>query len=199
MFATQKPVALKIPEILTHPNIPKPLHGLNPRTLLGKEWWDKTRYGAQEDYDYCCAACGVPKQEAKKHQWLEGHEYWNIDYTTGICEVVKIVPLCHYCHNFIHSGRLINLYSLGKKPKKEVIEILEHGFKILSENSLDCFPGTLKVAERVGARMFKVKAYTLPQEVALPWNGYKLRLEGKLYNSLFRSYEEWEEYYSNAN
>lgn len=27
------------PELLLHGNIIKPLHGLNPRTLLGQEYW----------------------------------------------------------------------------------------------------------------------------------------------------------------
>jgi hypothetical protein len=93
------------PEILTHPNIPKPLHGLNPRSILGIEWWDKVRYEAQKRNNFKCFACGIDKYETKE-KWLEGHEYWNIDYKTGKCEVVSIEPLCHKCHNFIHSGRL---------------------------------------------------------------------------------------------
>lgn len=181
------------PEILTHPHIPKPLHGMNPRTILGKEWWDKTRFEAQKRTNYKCSACGVHKSNAKKHQWLEGHEYWNIDYNTGICEVVSIEPLCHYCHNFIHSGRLAMIIG-GDKSKSEVIEILEHGFKILSDNKLNAFPFTLKFARKIGARTYGVKSQLLNSYGPLKWTDYVMILEGKKYHGKFKNINEWKEY-----
>jgi hypothetical protein len=182
------------PEILSHPNIPKPLHGLNPRSLKGKEWWDKTRFDAQKRTNYTCSACGVHKSEAKKHHWLEGHEYWNIDYQTGRCEVISIEPLCHYCHNFIHSGRLARI--LGKeKSYKEVKEILEHGFKILHDNNLKCFPFTLGLAKSLNCNTFDVESYEIKTNNKLKWNDYVLILEGKEYHSNFNDIEDWCNYY----
>jgi len=181
------------PQILTHPNIPKPLHGLNPRTILGKEWWDKERFAAQAQTNYTCYACGIKKEEAKKHKWLEGHENFDINYQTGVCEVKSIVPLCHYCHNFIHSGRLAHI--LGKeKSKQEVIEILEHGFKILSENNLQCFFGTLYLGNSLNCNTFQVSAYST-ENSCVPWGKWCLLLDGKKYYSKFKNYSEWKSFY----
>ena len=34
------------PELLLQNSTVKPLHGVVPREILGKEWWDKTRRAA---------------------------------------------------------------------------------------------------------------------------------------------------------
>jgi len=181
------------PEILTHPHIPKPLHGLSPRTIMGKEWWDKTRQEVYARYNYHCIACGVEKYNALGHKWLEGHEFWHIDYATGICTITSIEPLCNYCHNFIHSGRLSMV--IGKEISRDIaIKILEHGFKILADNKLECFPFTLKLAENLGANTFGVKAYELPNAI-VDWSDWKLIWNGKTYQSTFSSIDEWVEYY----
>jgi hypothetical protein len=184
------------PEILTHPNIPKPLHGIAPRTIKGKKWWDEERQKAYKSTDYHCVACGVPKHEAKKHKWLEAHEYWNIDYNKGICEVVSLEPLCHYCHNFIHSGRLSMIIG-EEKSYEEVLDILKHGFKVLSENKLRCFPHTLEFAESIGADTFGVKAYKIKENPDIKWTDWKLIFDGKEYRSNFKSIDGWSGYYEN--
>lgn len=184
------------PEILTHPNLPKPMHGLNPRTLLGQTWWDKTRLEAQKRTNYICIVCGVHKTKAIKHQWLEGHEYWEIDYKKGKCKVISIEPLCHYCHNFIHSGRLTEIVG-GEKSKREVKEILEHGFKILSDNKLKCFPVTLELAKKLGVKT-NVKSYKAP-ESKIEWIDWRLVLNGKEYEPVHKSYEDWKKYYAKLN
>lgn len=169
-----------IPEILCHPNIPQPLHGINPRTIKGNEWWDTIRQEVYKSTNYCCSACGVHKSEAKKHKWLEAHEFWQIDYNTGICIVNDIKPLCHYCHNFIHSGRLSMIID-KEKSKSEVIEILEHGFRILKANNLKCFPFTQYFAKQIGANTFGVLAYQLKVNPNLKESDFVLIFEGKEY------------------
>lgn len=178
---------------MTHPNIPKPLHGISPRTIMGQEWWDKTRREVYASSDQHCIACGVYKTEAKEKQWLEAHEFYKINYKTGEVIIESIEPLCHYCHNFIHSGRLAMIIDT-EKPRETVVEILEHGFKILSKNKLKCFPGTLELALEIGACTYGVKAYNTPEDT-VPWEKWCLVFRGKKYYSNFSCYDEWEKHY----
>jgi len=183
------------PEILTHPNIPKPLHGLSPRTIMGQKWWDNIRIQVYRKYEYHCIACGISKFLAKGHKWLEAHEYWNIDYMKGICEIKSIEPLCHYCHNFIHSGRLSMI--IGKeKTIDETIQILEHGFEIIHNNKLKCFPSTLELGYFLKCNTYDVDSYILPDDNIL-WSDWKLIWDGKEYYSKFASFEEWRKFYAN--
>jgi|GEM_PF-984998 len=186
-----------MPEILTQPNIPKPLHGLAPRTILGQKWWDKTRKKVYQSTDFHCIACGVSKHRAKKHKWLEAHEYWEIDYAKGTAVIKSIQPLCHYCHNFIHSGRLLGIMNI-EKDKYEIKSILEHGFGVLEQNKLQCFPGTLELAKQVGADTYGVTAYEMP-ECEVSWKDWKLLFNGKEYTSKFNDISEWQEFYKSNN
>ena len=184
------------PEILTHPNIPKPLHGVNPRSILGLNWWNERKQEAYARYGFKCVACGVHKFEAKKHKWLEAHEYYKYDYESGVAEVLSIEPLCHYCHNFIHSGRLKMILD-KEKSREEVVDILQHGFAILAKNNLKAFPGTLSIAESLGCNTFGVEAYTNPVKFA-PWEEWRLVIEGKSYKGNFVDFEDWKKYYGVA-
>jgi hypothetical protein len=182
------------PEILCCPNIPKPLHSVNPRNIMGKEKWDILRQDVYKSTQYHCIACGVHKSEAKKHQWLEAHENVNIDYKKGIVEVKEIVPLCHYCHSFIHSGRLGMI--LGKeKTRKEVKEILEHGFKVLRKHKLKVFVGTTYLALELRINHQGIEIWYPPANDNIKWNDWKLIYEGKEHKPKFKSYEEWKNNY----
>lgn len=182
------------PEVLMHPNIPKPLHEVNPRNIMGKARWDVVRKEAYASTNYHCIACGVHKTQAKKYQWLEAHEFYDIDYQEGRVSIDRIIPLCHYCHNFIHSGRLYMI--MGKeKTEEEVIEILEHGFKILSDNGLDAFPFTVNFAESVGAETHGVDRNFLPDVGPVEWGDWRLIWEGVEYPPKYTE-EEWREKYA---
>ncbi len=183
------------PDILCHPHIPKPLHGVNPRSIMGQQWWDEERKKAYASTDYHCIACGVHKSAAKKHKWLEAHEFWSIDYKSGICEISEIVPLCHYCHNFIHSGRL-SVIAGDKIAMSEAKEILEHGMEILSKNGLKCFPFTLSLAKGIGCRTFGVEPYALAAG-NIKWGDWVLKWDGREYKSAFKSEAQWANHYSN--
>jgi hypothetical protein len=185
-------ISLK-PEILCHPNIPKSLHGVAPREIMGKEWWDIERQKVYASTNYHCVACGIHKSKAKKHKWLEAHEFWEIDYKTGVCKISSIEPLCHYCHNFIHSGRLSMIIN-KEKSQQEVKEILEDGFKILSQNNLLCFPFTLSFAKKLNCDTHGVKPYNIEMG-DIKWSDWKLIWNNNEYKSKFKSEKDWSENY----
>ncbi len=186
------------PKILQHPNIPKPLHGVNPRTIMGQSWWEKTRQEAYESNNFHCLACGVHKNEARYYSRLEAHENYTIDYCTGTVKVTDIIPLCHSCHNFIHSGRLWMISKTDSQIKK-TCEILKHGFDILKANKLCAFSGTIWVAEELGV---KHKCKELKQkhpEIPIEWGSWKLIFNKQSYHSKFKNIKEWADFYSKTN
>ena len=191
------------PELLTHPNIPTALHGLNPRTILGDDWWNQQRQQAYAVQDYHCWACGVHKSQAKYHRWLEAHEAYQIDYTTGRVELQEIVALCHACHNFIHSGRLWMQLQAKHVSEAKVKEILAHGFAILTAYNLRPFWATQMLAFRLQGdseleALNKATAGRDDQRVEHPakWEEWHLVLEGKSYYSQFTNEAAWRKFYS---
>lgn len=163
------------PELLLLPNVPKPMHGVNPRTVLGKEWWDRTRKAAYASTGYLCAACGTSRQRAKEKHWLEGHEVYDIDYLLGRMEYVETVPLCHYCHCFIHCGRLEALSLRGEVTRRKYRAVMKHGKEVLRR-----------------AKLKRKAAYSGP---VAEWDEWRLVIDGKEYPPLFKSFEEWSKHY----
>jgi len=165
------------PELLLHPNIPAPLHGLAPRTIMGSKWWEATREAAYRKAHYCCLACGVHKSKAKFRQWLEAHETYQIDWHKGRSEYIETVALCHCCHNYIHSGRLEALLEEGRISHAKFAAIHRHGDEILAKAGL-------------------AKKVTLVSNEA-PWGKWRLVFNGKLYKPKYKTKKAWERAYGN--
>ena len=124
------------PEVLRCGRIPEPLHGLAPRVVLGSKWWDKTRQASYKSTAFHCVACGVHKGNASYRQWLEGHELYSVDYLLGRMTYLETVPLCHLCHNYIHSGRLAALLEEGKITHVKYKAVIQHGDRVLEAAGL---------------------------------------------------------------
>jgi len=185
------------PALLTHPNIPKPLHGLNPRTLLGQEWWDERRHAAYAKEIYHCWACGVHKSNALYHRWLEGHETYNIDYEHGRAEMIEVVALCHACHNFIHSGRLVAEWRVKHISQDKALTILRHGFDVLEAAHLEAFwVAHASYAEISGIRSHELLGYGRDIKMQVPWADWRLVMLGNEYEPLHKSFEEWQAFYA---
>lgn len=162
--------------ILLHPNIPKPMHGTNPRSVMGKEWWDINRKKAYAKNNLCCFACGVHKSRAKYHQWLEGHESYKINYQTGKMVLQEIVALCHSCHNFIHSGRMEHLVNKRQMTYQKYEQIINHGNEIVET----------------------IPSYIIPSTYEgffAPWKEWHLEIDDEKFYSKFANQAEWERYY----
>lgn len=179
------------PEILCQPALIKPLHRLNPRTIKGQDWWDINRREAYMSTNYHCLACGVHKDDALYHQWLEGHESYKINFNRHSYTLESIIPLCHACHNFIHSGRLEALMVYGKITKKKYRDIMKRGRKILKDNKLDKNEHLNKLCGGNRSLFFP--------EYNDTWELWHLDIDGSKYYSLFESFEHWKSYYRKFN
>lgn len=118
------------PELLLHPQIPWPLWGINPRRIMGKDWWDKTRKAAFAANNDCCWACGIYKLDIPgKRAFLEGHETYDVNYKERKSTYLETVGLCSPCHGYIHSG--MSVYEGRDKI------VLTHGHRILTLAGLE--------------------------------------------------------------
>lgn len=176
-----KPVVafVKRPELLLLPNVPKPMHGTAPRIVLGRKWWDATRKAAYTATDLCCSACGVRKQQAKGHAWLEGHEHYEIDYKRGLMTYIETVALCHWCHNYIHSGRMKAMLDAGKLSHSKYASIIIHGDRVLQDAGLK-----------------QPKPHDGPMA---DWSKWRLVIDGRRYPGLFKCEADWVKYHEEKN
>jgi len=165
------------PEILLHPQIPKPLHGLSPRVIKGKEWWDRERQKAYKKSNYYCIACGVHKTEAKYHNWLEAHECYEFDYKKCTMKFIEAVALCNTCHSYIHAGRLQHLLDNHEISLKHYNEIILHGDNIIIKA--------------------KLKIPSLQDDSNCEWAKWRLIIGRRKYKSKFKNEDEWQKFYIN--
>jgi hypothetical protein len=164
------------PELLLHPNVPMPLHGLAPRVVFGAKWWNKERrkaYAATEDH---CKACGVHKLKAKGRKWVEAHENYAIDYDKGMMTYCRSVALCHFCHSYIHDGRLRSLLAQGKLAHGVYVAIIQHGDDVLARAEL---PKRSTVS------------FTQAENCVVPWASWRLIIGRRKFAPLYGSLEEY--------
>jgi len=159
------------------PNVPKPLHGLAPRTIKGQAWWDEVRQAAYRNANFKCEACGIPKEDAHYHKWLEAHEFYEYDYESCTATFLYLVALCHSCHNFIHSGRMKALLDKGEMAQYKYDHIINHGEEVLAK-----------------AGLIKVQPPT--EVVDGAWKKWRLIFDGKEHRGQFETFDDWNNHYN---
>jgi hypothetical protein len=168
-------------EILAHPQLIKPLHGLNPRTLMGVNKWYKLRERVIKDNENTCYTCG------SKNVPLECHEVYTYDWKECIVKLVRIVPLCKDCHNFIHFGRFQILRNQGKITELEFLRVYARGRDILLKNNISKDAVIKKIAKGDLNNYFPEKNGT--------WSRWRLEWRGTYYPSKFKTFYEWKQFY----
>jgi hypothetical protein len=187
------------PQLLLHPNIPKPLHGVAPRTIKGDAWWNEQRQIAYSTNGYKCWACGVHKTEAKYHKWLEAHEIYEIDYAIGQVKFNGVCALCHSCHNFIHNGRLYSLLGKGEIDETKTFDVLTHGFEVLKNAKLKMNTFAMKITKEINPKLYnKYLQFGLYQYgfCLAEWGDWHMIVDGKNHFGKFKSFEDWKDFYA---
>jgi hypothetical protein len=76
----------------------------NVRSCIHPKHWDRVRNHIYERTNYTCECCGINVKENTANGQLEAHERWNYDENNKIQKLMRIVALCHQCHQSTHMG-----------------------------------------------------------------------------------------------
>lgn len=198
------PAGTGIP-LITMPNVPRPLHGLPPRKIMGQANWDRMRKRCYYDAGYKCEIC---KCEPPKGQ-LHAHELYSYDWLEGTGKFERCIAICKQDHDFIHSGRLITMLKNGNPlyPKSYVLGVVEKGFKLISEynathrnkkplKAYSTFLEYLKVPEiredmEKLIKKYGIEFYEEPTHIA-KWSDWRLLYGTKEYPTPYKDVAEWQ-------
>lgn len=192
--------------LIAMPNIPKPLHSVAPRTVLGPTEWDKMRKACYEAANDTCEICGErPNNLRARH----GHEVYEIDYEKGISRFVRVFCVCYLDHlGAIHTGRAITLWK-GKNPLYPTEFLLagaEKAFTIISSYNHDHPEADLRaystfieylkydelrepMLELIGKH--NIKFYMEDPKKVAPWGQWKLIIGDEEYPTPYKNEKEW--------
>jgi glycerol-3-phosphate cytidylyltransferase-like family protein len=102
-----------------------------------------------------------------------------VDYIVGRATYLETVPLCHYCHSYIHRGRLEAILEAKEITQAKYVAIVQHGDAILRQAKL------IKPAQHGGG------------DVA--WVKWRMIIDGKEYKPKIRSLKAWKKKFNAKN
>lgn len=188
------------PLLLTMPNIPAPLHGLNPRSVMGDEEWDKQRFDCYGNAMWKCEICQAPCER------MQAHELYTYNYISHTAIFNRLIAVCDKCHRAIHSGRLVTMTKEGDVSKEYFLDVAEHCFRLIHDynetngtnyrlyNAFLCATKNPEVSEEVLGliKKYNIKFYRTPRVKPREWKNWKLVWGTKILRSQYASAEEWE-------
>lgn len=193
--------------LIAMPNIPRPLHTVAPRTVLGATVWNKMRKECYEKANDTCEICGeCPEDKRKRH----AHEAYVINYEEGTATFVGVFCLCALDHlGCIHTGRAVTLYSQNSPlvTKDFLLAGAEKAFTIISSYNKDhpeadlraysTYIEYLKFDELREPMLELIKRYNIkfyqedPKKMA-KWGAWRLILDGEEYPTPYKNEKEWQ-------
>lgn len=193
--------------LITMPNIPRALHGLPPRKIMGQAAWDKVRKKCYYDAHYKCEICGADFAEIRPR--YAAHELYSYDYKEGTGTFERCIAICAVCHDAIHSGRLITMFKNGNPlyPRDYVLKVVEKCFSLVSaynkENDTNLkvyctFLEYLKYPELFFEMVtliakYHIEFYGENHKTVAKWDKWRLVWNGKEYPTPYKTPEEWAE------
>lgn len=200
--------------MLTMPNIPLPLHQLNPRNIMGSYEWGKLRKQCYEDAGDICEICGAKLGKHRGDPLMhQAHEAYDIDFTAYTSTFVRLICLCPRCHSAIHSGRALTCYH-NHEPlwdKEYMLSLAEHLFSQLDQwNRQHPDSEPLRAYETVLSWLdepsltqdlqklidqYHIEFWAAPdrKDWDNAWGKWRLIYDGTEYWSPYQSREQWEQ------
>lgn len=197
--------------ILGMPNVPQPLHGLAPRTIMHTNKWKLERTKCYMKADYICEICGKYTGAGK----CDAHELYDVYYDKHYSKFVRLLCLCKECHQACHSGRNLALYIQGDKytTKKYMLELAERTFKLVHQwNMYNIEKDPIKLCDTWLAweaqpeltedmtklrDRYEIEFYQQPTNAwnKKSWSKWYLEYNDKKHPTPYESVKEWKEKY----
>lgn len=196
--------------ILSMPNVPAPMFGCAPRTVLGAKTWERMRKQCYADAEYKCEVCGYDVSAPYEKQ---AHELYELDYENRKMIFKRVVCLCrrHHINPGVHTGRALTMFKNHNvlMPKEKLLEGTEDIFKHVYEYNKEhpdeplrlfaTYLDFLKVpamAEEAQALIEKydIKFYkpSKDPESKKHWDEWRLVIGDKEYPPQYKSLEDFE-------
>ncbi len=117
--------------VLAEPVLPLSLHGVNPRTLMGRAAWSRVKKQTQARAANHCEVCGrfVAHQRG---DWIETHEVYDIDHANLVFRLARFIGLCSTCHQYAHLARTGLLVNSGVIDQTDLDRVIAHGERLLA-------------------------------------------------------------------
>lgn len=126
---TKRPMFVR-PEILLQ-ELPKPLHTITPRFIMGGDKWSKAKRQAAASNNYCCWCCGVNINDTTPNR-LEGSPIIHTEFEWKIVYFRGVAAVCYKCNSFINLSSVRITEQKGLRESGFSQTIIHHGAALVN-------------------------------------------------------------------